>query len=87
MNQIGYIPRTLDKLEQFLFWEADQFIIAVMIIGVGVSSGMMVGGLLCGFAAAWHSKFAVHSLYWWLPSKMLFKTNVIPTSDIRYFLG
>ncbi len=96
MNEIGYIPRTLDKLEQFLFWEVDQFIIAVMIIGVGVSSGMMVSGLICGSAAAWqygklkagkHPKFAIHSLYWWLPSRILFKTNVTPPSDLRYFLG
>jgi len=96
MNEIGYIPRTLDKQERFLLWEIDQFIIAVMIIGVGVASGMMAGGMILGSVAAWqygklkvgkHPKFAVHTLYWWLPSGLFTKTAITPPSHLRYFLG
>lgn len=96
MNENGYIPRTLDKQEQFLLWEVDQFIIAVMIIGVGVSSGMMGLGLICGCGVAWqygklkagkHSKFAVHIMYWWLPSDLFTKGAATPPSHQRYFLG
>ncbi|PIV15558.1 MAG: type IV conjugative transfer system protein TraL [Gallionellales bacterium CG_4_10_14_3_um_filter_54_96] len=96
MNEAGYIPRTLDQLEKFLLWEVDQFVIAVMIIGVGVSSGMLLSGLVCGGLAAWqygklkagkHPKFAIHTLYWWLPSDVFAKTQVTPPSHIRYFLG
>ncbi len=96
MNEIGYIPRTLDKQEQFLLWDIDQFIVAVLLIGIGVSLGMMIGGIVCGSAAAWqygklkagkHAKFAVHSLYWWMPSSMIVKTAVTPPSYQRYFLG
>ena len=96
MNETGYIPRTLDKQEQFLLWDIDQFIIAVMIIGIGLALGMMIGGILCGSAAAWqygklkagkHAKFAVHSIYWWMPSRLFVKTAVTPSSHERYFLG
>jgi len=96
LNEIGYIPRTLDQLEKFLLWEIDQFIIAVMIIGVGVTSGMLLSGLVCGSVAAWqygklkagkHPKFALHVLYWWLPSDVFTKTHVTPPSHLRYFLG
>ena len=41
--ETGYIPRTLDHQEKFFFWEADQFILAVLIIGLGVSLGMKIG--------------------------------------------
>ena len=53
MNETGYIPRTLDKQEQFLLWDIDQFIVAVMLIGIGLSLGMMVGGIVSGSLAAW----------------------------------
>ncbi|NCN88601.1 MAG: type IV conjugative transfer system protein TraL [Gallionella sp.] len=95
MNQ-GYIPQTLDKPEQFLFFDVDQFIIATSIVGVGISIGSMVGGLIAGVVTARqygklksgkHPKFAVHLLYWWLPNQFLSKTEATPPSHIRYFLG
>jgi len=70
VNQ-GYIPQTLDKPEQFLFFDVDQFIIATSIVGVGISIGSMVGGLIAGVVTARqygklksgkHPKFAVHLL-------------------------
>jgi conjugal transfer pilus assembly protein TraL len=53
--------------------------------------GMALGGL-----AAWqygrlkagkHPKFAVHALYWWLPSGLFIRPRATPPSDQRYFLG
>ena len=96
MNETGYIPRTLDKQEQFLLWDIDQFIVAVLLIGIGLSLGMIIGGIVCGSAAAWqygklkagkHAKFAIHSIYWWMPSRLFVKTIVTPPSHERYFLG
>lgn len=92
----GYIPRTLDQQERFLLWDMDQFIIAVLITGTGVSLGMFLSGLIAGSGAAWqygklkagkHSKFAIHALYWWLPSKYFINTKTTPESHQRYFLG
>ncbi|MGK0674779.1 MAG: type IV conjugative transfer system protein TraL [Halothiobacillaceae bacterium] len=34
-----------------------------------------------------HPKFAVHAMYWWLPSGLFVKPRVTPPSSVRYFLG
>ena len=95
-DRAGYIPRTLDQQEKFMLWDIDQFIIAVLIMGAGVSLGMLLGGIICGGVAAWqygkfkagkHSKFAIHAMYWWLPSRFFVKTKTTPESHQRYFLG
>lgn len=92
----GYIPRTLDQQERFLLWDMDQFLIAVLLIGTGVSLGFMLSGIIVGSLSAWqygkyksgkHQKFAVHAMYWWLPSEALVKTQITPPSHCRYFLG
>lgn len=94
--ETGYIPRTLDQQEKFFLWEADQFIVAVLIVGVGMSIGMMLTGLFGGGLAAYlygklksgkHQKFAAHLMYWWLPSAISVKTKTTPPSDCRNFLG
>lgn len=94
--QPGYIPRTLDHPEKFLLWDMDQFIIAVVVMGTGVSAGFMASGIVVGSLVAWqygrfkagkHQKFAVHAMYWWLPSDLFVKTKITPPSDKRYFLG
>lgn len=95
-DETGYIPKSLDAQERFLWWEMDQLIMATMMTGMGVISGSMLGGIALGFLAAWqygrlkagkHPKFAVHALYWWLPSDLFIKTRATPRSDQRYFLG
>ena len=92
----GYIPRTLDQPEKFILWDMDQFLRAVVLMGTGVSSGFMASGIVIGSLAAWkygkfksgkHQKFAIHAMYWWLPSDMFVKTQLTPPSDKRYFLG
>lgn len=95
-DETGYIPKSLDAQERFLWWEMDQAIAALLLIGVGVSSGQMLLGIAMGVLVAWqygrlksgkHPKFAVHAIYWWLPSGMLLKTRATPPADIRSFLG
>lgn len=94
--KLGYIPRTLDLQEKFLLWDMDQLIIAVIVVGVGVSTGFMISGIIAGSLTAWqygkfksgkHQKFAVHAMYWWLPSDYFVSTQLTPPSDKRYFLG
>jgi conjugal transfer pilus assembly protein TraL len=95
-DETGYIPKSLDAQERFLWWEMDQAIIALMLIGMGVAAGAMLAGIALGSLAAWqygrlkagkHPKFAVHALYWWLPSGIFVKPRATPPSDQRYFLG
>lgn len=95
-GETGYIPKSLDAGERFLWWELDQAIIALMLVGIGAITGALLTGMTLGALAAWqygrlkagkHPKFAVHLMYWWLPSKLFVKTNTLPPSDQRYFLG
>lgn len=95
-DETGYIPKSLDAQERFLWWEMDQAIVAIMLIGMGVVAGSMLLGIVLGSLAAWqygrlkagkHPKFAVHALYWWLPSGLFVKPHATPPSDQRYFLG
>ena len=95
-DETGYIPKSLDAQERFLWWEMDQAVIAIMQIGLGVIAGSMLLGIVLGSLAAWqygrlkagkHPKFAVHALYWWLPSGLFVKPHATPPSDQRYFLG
>jgi conjugal transfer pilus assembly protein TraL len=95
-DETGYIPKSLDAQERFLWWEMDQAIIAIMLLGMGVISGSMLVGMGLGALAAWqygrlkagkHPKFAVHALYWWLPNRLFVMLRATPPSDQRYFLG
>jgi len=95
-NETGYIPKSLDAQPRFLWWELDQAILAILLIGMGVVMGSMMLGSVSGMVAAWqygrlkagkHPKFAVHALYWWLPSNLFVSTRTTPPSDQRYFLG
>ena len=95
-SALGYIPKTLDKSERFLFWDFDQAIVFLLMMGMGVLTGALFIGLGGWGVMAWqygrlksgkHPKFALHILYWWMPSDMLVQTRVTPPSYVRYFLG
>lgn len=95
-DEAGYIPASLDAQERFLLWEMDQTIIAIVMVGVGVILGAMLSGMVVGSIAAWqygrfkagkHPRFALHALYWWLPSEFFVKPRATPASYQRYFLG
>jgi conjugal transfer pilus assembly protein TraL len=95
-DETGYIPKSLDAQERFMFWEMDQAIIAIAMIAMGVVSGAMFTGIFIGSLLAWqygrfkagkHPKFAAHALYWWAPGGTFIKLHATPQSDKRYFLG
>jgi conjugal transfer pilus assembly protein TraL len=95
-DETGYIPKALDAQERFLWWEMDQAILAIMLLGMGAAAGQMLPGGVLNGVLAWqygrlkagkHPKFAVHALYWWMPSGLFIKPRTTPPSDQRYFLG
>ena len=47
-DENGYIPKSLDAQERFLWWEMDQAVIAIMLISMGVISGSMLMGIVLG---------------------------------------
>lgn len=96
-DETGYIPKYLDSQERFIFWDMDQAIIGLLVMGMGVAAGAMLSGMVAGAYLAWqygrvkagkHPRFAVHLMYWWLPPSIaITKPKVTPPSDQRYFLG
>lgn len=95
----GYIPKYLDAQEKFVFWDMDQAIIGLTLMGMGIALDAFVIGTAGGGWAAWqwgrlkagkHPRFAMHMLYWWLPPQFttaLIRRKVTPPSDLRSFLG
>lgn len=68
MDEIGYIPKSLEAQERFLWWDFDQAILFILVMGMGVVSGAMVAGMVFGGLVAWqygrlktgkHPKFEV----------------------------
>ena len=53
MDEIGYIPKSLEAQERFLWWDFDQAILFLLVMGTGVVSGAMVAGMLFGGVVAW----------------------------------
>jgi conjugal transfer pilus assembly protein TraL len=96
-DETGYIPKYLDAQEKFVFWDMDQAIIGLVIMGIGIAGGELMPGLVAGAYAAWqygrvkagkHPRFVMHLMYWWLPPQFAFvRRRVTPPSDVRYFLG
>lgn len=53
MDEIGYIPKSLEAQERFLWWDFDQAILFLLVMGMGVVSGAMVAGMVFGGVVAW----------------------------------
>ena len=96
MDETGYIPKSLEAQERFMWWDFDQAILFLLLMGMGVISGAMLAGMVFGGLVAWqygrlktgkHPKFALHALYWWLPSRIVIRARATPPSHHRYFLG
>lgn len=89
------IPRTLDAMPRFLWWDMDQAGLVVGIVVLGMLADSMMVGTVLGLAAGWsygrtkqgkHPKFAIHAMYWHLPSEFLsFKRT--PPSHYRELIG
>ena len=95
-NEVGFIPQSLDASERFLWWDLDQLVLFLFMMGIGIQTGYMLSGMMLGGTLAWqygrmksgkHSKFALHLMYWWLPSAIFPKMKTLPPSDVRHFLG
>jgi conjugal transfer pilus assembly protein TraL len=96
VDETGYIPKSLEAQERFLWWDFDQAILFLLVMGMGVVVRRHAGRH--GFRAlvAWqygrlktgkHPKFALHALYWWLPSWIVIRARATPPSHHRFFLG
>jgi hypothetical protein len=53
VDEIGYIPKSLEAQERFLWWDFDQAILFLLVMGMGVVSGAMVAGMVFGGLVAW----------------------------------
>ena len=88
------IPRRLDEVPKFLFWDVDIAIVAIIGAYIGIWVGHFAYGLGFGIVMATiysrtksghHPGFALHFMYWHLPSDNFFKRT--PPSHIREFFG
>lgn len=89
------IPRTLDDAAKFLWWDIDQALLVFTFIVLGMLVDSMMGGIITGILMGWsygkmksgkHKAFAIHAMYWYLPSEfMSFKRT--PPSHHREFIG
>jgi conjugal transfer pilus assembly protein TraL len=99
MQSDTYIPRRLDDQWKIGFWDAE--VAAPVIFGMmlGYASGSKLGFALCagvGYCISrWfsrvkadkHPAFAIHWLYWHLPSTPLTAMRATPPSHLRRMVG
>ena len=90
----NYIPKTLDNLPRFGFWDIYQSMIFLMIVGLGAVMHLLLPSLILGSLLSWSygrlasgqaRGFLVHLLYWFTPLGEGYKT--IPSGDKRHFIG
>jgi conjugal transfer pilus assembly protein TraL len=88
------IPKTIDNMMKFLFWDFDVALSFLLGFGLGIALGqLMVGGVAGGLAAWGFSAmragkargFARHLVFWHLPISLGLKRT--PPSHVREFLG
>ena len=94
-----YIPSRLDDPWKIGFWDVDVAAPTLLGLFVGYLSGSGLAFALClaaGFLASrWiarvkadrHPAFALHCLYWHLPTNPLWALSATPPSHIRRMVG
>ncbi len=99
MRTDTYIPRRLDDSWKIGFWDVDVAAPALFAFFIGYLSGTKLSFAVCmavGIALSrWISKlkankhpfFAVHWLWWHLPSTPMTTLRVTPPSHIRRMVG
>ena len=99
MQADTYIPRRLDDAWKIGFWDAD--VAAPVLLGffIGYVSGSKWSFAVCMalviFVSRWfsrikadkHSAFAIHWIYWNLPSNPLSSMRATPPSEARRMIG
>lgn len=88
------MPRHLDDPEKFLWWDFDQALITIAVIGFSIVVNMVAVGAVLGAAAgvaigrlkSGRSRgYLVHTAYWYLPLDMGMKRT--PPSHVTRFVG
>jgi conjugal transfer pilus assembly protein TraL len=99
MHADTYIPRRLDDPWKIGFWDIDVATPTLFGLFVGYLSGSKLSFALCvatGFIASrWiarikadkHPAFAVHWLYWHLPTSPITSMKATPPSHIERMIG
>lgn len=99
MHADKYIPRRLDDQWKVGFWDLDVAAPTIFALFLGYVSGSKLSFALCLLAGAagsrWiartkadkHPAFAMHWLYWHLPTSPMTAMRVTPPSHIRRMVG
>lgn len=99
MQSDTYIPRRLDDQWKIGFWDADVATPVLFCFFLGYLAGTKIGFgacMACGlFLSRWigrmkmdkHPAFALHWVYWSLPSNPLSTMRATPPSHIRRMVG
>jgi conjugal transfer pilus assembly protein TraL len=99
MQSDTYIPRRLDDSWKIGFWDAEVALPVLFMLMIGYASGSKLGFAVClviGIAISrWfsrmkadkHQAFALHWLFWHLPTTPLTAMRVTPPSCIRRMVG
>ncbi len=97
MNDLDYaIPRRIDDPAKLLWWEADEFITAIVALGIGVMAGSWLAGVVLCFGSVYGLSrlkagggpgHARRIIYWHLPANHIFGLQRTPPSHIREFVG
>lgn len=99
MQTNTYIPRRLDDQWKVGFWDLDVALPVIFGLFLGYVSGSKMSFAICivggACASRWiartkadrHPAFAIHWLYWHLPSSPLTALRATPPSHIRRMVG
>lgn len=99
MQTDTYIPRRLDDHWKIGFWDFDVALPILFFGMIGYASGSKIGFVLCMlvgiFVSRWfsrmkadkHPAYALHWLFWHLPTTPLTSLRATPPSHIRQMVG
>lgn len=90
------IPRYLDAQPKIFLWDADEFVVAVAPVGVGIVTGFILTSIVLGVLMAYGlaklkkgqgSGFMMRAAYWYLPGGGIAKLKRTPPSHVREYVG
>ena len=99
MQSDTYIPRRLDDSWKIGFWDVEIALPVLFMLMLGYASGSKFGFVVCLaagiFVSRWlsrlkadkHPAFALHWLYWHLPTTPFTAMRATPPSHIRRMVG
>lgn len=90
------IPRYLDAQPKIFLWDADEFVVTMAPLGVGIVTGFIFTSIVLGLLAGYGlsklkrgrgSGFMLRAAYWYLPNGGVAKMKRTPPSHLREFVG